>query len=154
MRECRIEGPLFGQGAVADEILRLLPDWFGIEEAIVEYVRAVEVMPTFLAHVGDEVAGFASINRHNDYAAEIHVIGVRGPHHRTGIGRALVEHAERWLADQGVEYLQVKTLGPSRPDAHYERTRLFYEAMGFRALEELKTLWGERLPCLLMVKKL
>ena len=35
-----------------------------------------------------------------------------------------------------------------------DRTRLFYEAMDFRPLEELKTLWGERLPCLIMVKKL
>jgi hypothetical protein len=47
----------------------------------------------------------------------------------------------------------VKTLGPSRPSEGYERTRRFYEARGFVALEEIHGLW-EGNPCLLMVKRL
>ncbi len=43
---------------------------------------------------------------------------------------SLVEHAERALRAQSVEVLRVKTLSPSRPDAHDERTRGFYEHMG------------------------
>jgi len=35
-----------------------------------------------------------------------------------------------------VELLQVKTLGPSLPDAGYDRTRRFYLRMGFRPLEK------------------
>ena len=57
------------------------------------------------------------------------------------------------LRGTGIEYLQVKTLGPSRPDAGYERTRGFYEARGFVALEELHDLWDAN-PCLLLVKSL
>ena len=60
---------------------------------------------------------------------------------------------EAYLRDRGVEYLQVKTLGPSRPDAGYERTRGFYEARGFVPLEELHDLWDAN-PCLLLVKRL
>jgi ribosomal protein S18 acetylase RimI-like enzyme len=50
--------------------------------------------------------------------------------------------------------MQVKTLGPSNPDPGYARTRAFYEALGFRPLEELKQIWDEQNPCLIMVKQL
>ena len=52
-----------------------------------------------------------------------------------------------------VEYLQVKTLGPSDPDAGYARTRRFYEPRGFVPLEEPHDLWEDN-PCLLLVKRL
>jgi hypothetical protein len=52
-----------------------------------------------------------------------------------------------------VEFLQVKTLGPTRPDEGYDRTRRFYAQLGFRPLEEIRDLWPEN-PCLIMVKAL
>ena len=73
--------------------------------------------------------------------------------HRHGLGRTLVDHATDLLRDRRVEYLQVKTLGPSRENAEYAMTRAFYEAMDFRPLEET-ALWGEANPCLIMVKHL
>ena len=39
-------------------------------------------------------------------------MGVLPEHHRAGIGRALLEAAESWLAERDIEYLQVKTLSP------------------------------------------
>ena len=80
-------------------------------------------------------------------------MAVRPACHRGGIGRDLVLHAESLLRGRSKEYLQVKTLGPSRADEYYERTRRFYRSMGFRALEE-NSLWGETNPCLIMVKHL
>ena len=53
-----------------------------------------------------------------------------------------------------MRYLQVKTLGPSRPDDEYERTRRFYEARGFVALEEMFGVWAEDNPMLILVKAL
>jgi hypothetical protein len=47
------------------------------------------------------------------------------------MGTALVEAAEDLLRGTGIEYLQVKTLGPSRPKDHYAATRGFYEGRGF-----------------------
>ena len=73
--------------------------------------------------------------------------------HRRGIGRALVAALEADLIPAGVELLQVKTLGPARPDAGYELTRRFYAGLGFRPLEEIHGLWPQN-PCLIMVKVL
>lgn len=149
-----IEGPLLGQNAHCEPVLRSLPDWFGIESALVQYVKDVEVMPTWLCRYDEHVVGFLTKRKHNQFSAEVHVVGVLSDHHRQGVGKALLARAEEWLRDEGFEYLQVKTIGPSRADENYEKTRRFYEAVGFRPLEEFPTLWGETLPCLLMAKKL
>ena len=95
-----------------------------------------------------------TVLRHQPVAAELYVLAVRPEWHRHGVGRALLAAVEAWLRAQGVEYLQVKTLGPSHPDEAYALTRAFYEAQGFRALEELTQLWGESNPCLIMVKRI
>ncbi len=149
-----IQGPFLKQAPACEPILRSLPEWFGIEGAIVQYVKDIGELPTWLALLGDEAAGFLTIKQHTPYAAEILVMGVRPGLHRQGAGRALVAAAEEYLRQQDVQYLQVKTLGASHPDEHYARTREFYFAMGFRPLEEITSLWGPANPCLLMVKRL
>jgi predicted N-acetyltransferase YhbS len=80
-------------------------------------------------------------------------MGVRQEFHRRGIGRALVEQAEKVLHHRGVEYVEVKTIAPSKRDTNYDRTRDFYAAMGFRPVEE-NNLWGDVNPCLIMIKHL
>ena len=70
-----------------------------------------------------------------------------------GVGAAMVRFVEAHLAAQGVRFFQVKTVGPSRPDEFYERTRRFYEVTGFTPLEEFPSLWPGN-PCLLLVKAL
>jgi ribosomal protein S18 acetylase RimI-like enzyme len=81
-------------------------------------------------------------------------MGVRPECQRRGLGTALLEAAEAFLRARDVEYLQVKTLGPSQPSEHYAATRRFYAARAFRPLEELTSIWGEGNPCLIMVKHL
>ncbi|MBN2391956.1 MAG: GNAT family N-acetyltransferase [Anaerolineae bacterium] len=149
-----IEGPLLGQGPVCEKILRALPEWFGIEAATAQYIRDVDDLPTFVAWVNGRAVGFMTVKQHFPQAAELHVLGVLQEMHHRGVGRALFSAVEAYLHQQGVEYLQVKTLSASHPDPGYAKTRLFYEAMGFRPLEEFKTLWDEANPCLLMVKTL
>jgi len=151
---CQIEGPLLNQAPACVPILRMLPDWFGIEKAILNYEREIEHLPTFLAKTKGSVVGFISIKQHNPYSAEIHVMAVHPDAQRGGIGRALVSAAEGYARDMGIEYMQVKTLGPSRPDEGYASTRAFYEAIGFRPLEEFKQIWDEHNPCLIMIKSL
>jgi GNAT superfamily N-acetyltransferase len=131
-------------------VLAALPDWFGIEEAVHQYVRDVAELPTFA--VGRDA--FLAVKQHTEAAAEIYVMGVRPESHRRGLGTALLEAAEAFLRERNVEYLQVKTLGPSHPDEGYAATRSFYAARGFRPLEELTAIWGEANPCLIMVKQL
>lgn len=148
-----ISAAQFNQATVCEPILHLLPEWFGIESAIAHYVQDIDRLPTFLAWNQQQVIGFLSIKQHNDFAAEIHVIAVHPQFHRQGVGKQLVEFAEQELQLQGIEYLQVKTLGPSRPNLPYAKTRAFYESMGFKPLEEFLHLW-EGNPCLQMVKAL
>ena len=131
-------------------MLAALPGWFGIEEAVERYVREVAELPTFAV----ERDGFLTLKQHTATAAEIYVMGVRPQSHRRGIGTALLEAAEAFLRRLEVEYLQVKTLGPSHPSEHYAATRGFYTARGFQPLEELTAIWGEANPCLVMVKHL
>lgn len=139
---------------ITDTILRSLPDWFGIESAIVDYVRNVKPMIFWKVTIGSQPVGLMAVKKHFDKSAEIFVMGIQKEFHRYGIGRRLVGEAEKFLKKQNVEFLQVKTLSPAHPDKNYALTRKFYLSLGFEPLEELKTLWGEHNPCLLMVKSL
>jgi ribosomal protein S18 acetylase RimI-like enzyme len=149
-----IEGPLPGPANECERILRALPDWFGLEAAILGYVATVPSLPTFLAKTDGQTVGFLSLKQHNPYSAEIYVLGVLPAFQRGGLGRALMEKAEEYAKGQKIEYLQVKTLGPSNDDASYAKTRAFYAALGFRPLEEFTQIWDENNPCLIMVKRI
>ncbi|MDH3285851.1 MAG: GNAT family N-acetyltransferase [Acidobacteriota bacterium] len=149
-----IEALRKGDAARCEELMRSLPEWFGIEESIVGYRRDVEELESLVVRVDDELAGFVTVKRHGDFAAEIVVMAVAKAHHRRGLGRRLVRRVESELARDGVEYLQVKTLGPSRPNGDYATTREFYGALGFRPLEETTAFWGAVNPCLVLVKRL
>ena len=154
MMKINVRGPIFGVASLCEPILIALPEWFGIEESTRQYIRDIETLPTFLVYKGSKVTGFLTVKLHNHYAAEIHVMGVLPESHHQGAGQALLSSCEAYLMQEGVEYLQVKTLSPSDSDVNYARTRAFYSAMGFRPLEEFPTLWGEENPCLQMIKKL
>ena len=134
---------------IVEAVLRDLPGWFGIEESTRQYIEDAATLPTFAV---EPDLGVLCLRQHTPRAAEIYVMGVRREQHRRGIGRALVREAERWCRAQGIRYLQVKTLGPSRPDSGYDATRSFYEAVGFVALEELHGLWSHDNPALILVK--
>ena len=72
----RISGPEPADIPQCEHVLRSLPDYFGIESAIVEYMKDIADMPTYHASAGNRIIGFLSINRHTTVAAEIHVMGV------------------------------------------------------------------------------
>jgi GNAT superfamily N-acetyltransferase len=156
-----VKGPLGAQGAAAERILRALPGWFGIESALLEYARAADVLPTFVAvaagtgvDAGDDTVGFVTLKATSEDALELHVMGVLPAWHRRGVGRALVERAAAHARAEGFSLLHVKTLAPSDPDPGYAATRAFYAAMGFRPLEVFPEHWGPDDPCLLMVRPL
>ena len=134
-----------------ESLLRSLPDWFEIEEAIVEYVADARTHDAYTAVMDGKVVGALIAKHHGRFASEVHLMAVTPSLHRRGIGRKLLGVLEDDLALRSVEFLQVKTLGPSYPSVEYESTRHFYESMGFRALEEIDGLWPGN-PCLIMVK--
>ncbi len=150
----QVVGPVTGRGALCEDLLRGLPDWFGIEASIVEYRRTVEELPTFVAEVDGEAAGLLALKPTSPAALEVHVLAVRREHHRRGIGRALVGRAAAYARDEGSSLLHVKTLAPEIEDEGYAGTRAFYEAMGFVPLEVIPAVWGPENPCLIMVRPL
>lgn len=143
-----------GSGTVCRKILDALPQWFGIPEANDDYVAFSDANPTVVASIDGDDVGLLTLKLHSPYAAEVHLIAVLPRHHRSGIGRMMLQHAERRLADSGVEFLQVKTLSEKRPDPNYDKTRQFYLAQGFRPLEEFPTLWDPSNPALQLIKSL
>jgi GNAT superfamily N-acetyltransferase len=144
-----------GQGTADDveRILGLLPDWFGIEEAVRGYVEDARRNRVSAAIVGGRVVGVLVAHRHYTESAEVHLMAVEPGLHRQGIGTALVADLERTVVADGARLLEVKTLGPSHPDKGYAQTRAFYQAYGFLPLEELPDHWPGN-PCLIMVKPL
>ncbi|HSK23591.1 MAG TPA: GNAT family N-acetyltransferase [Egicoccus sp.] len=140
---------------VVGALLRNLPEWFGIDEAIDEYVSRSAQLPTYTALLDGAPVGVLVLQHHSDRVAELYVLAAERRLHRRGIGRALVEAAERDLARAGTTYVQVKTLGASHPSTEYAATRAFYEALGYQGLEEYPadTIWPGN-PCLVMIKHL
>ncbi|WP_101570849.1 MULTISPECIES: GNAT family N-acetyltransferase [unclassified Brevibacterium] len=115
---------------VPDDVDRLLlsvPEWFGRPESNAEYVDDARTMETWTVRsdVGEVV----------------------------GVGTAMMRAVAADVRARGAQLLQVKTLGASSPDPNYDRTRHFYERMGFIPLEETD-LWDEATPCLIMVMPL
>lgn len=144
----------FGEHVDCERILRALPDWFGIEESLVQYVADAKRFETLVAiGTAEDIIGFVTIRRHFPESGEIHCLAVVPSEHGRGVGRGLVAAVEQRLIAGGAAFLQVKTLGPSRPSEFYARTLAFYRAVGFAPLEELHGLWGA-IPCLMLVKKL
>ena len=139
---------------ICDHILRSLPSWFGVENSIVEYVSKVKELPFFTAFDGDIPVGFIALQPHNQYTAEICVMGVLTEYHRMGIGRSLIEQCESYCREASYEFLTVKTLDGSRASKSYEKTRLFYAAMGFKPLEVFPLFWDADNPCLFIAKHL
>jgi GNAT superfamily N-acetyltransferase len=144
-----------GDPQVVTELLRGLPEWFGIEDALLGYAERAGHQPTFTALEGGRSVGVLVVCPHGEVAAEMDVLAVHRHHHRRGVGRALVAAAEQDLRARGVDHLQVKTLGPSRPSPAYEQTRRFYLSLGYTPIEEFAagTVWDDD-PCLLLVKHL
>ena len=142
------------KGEVCARILATLPHWFGIPASNEAYRRDVETLPMFGVIQDGAVVAFLALKRQSPQASEIHVMAVAPQCHRSGMGRALVLHAEHYTRQQGVRFLTVKTLSASDPDPGYAKTRKFYEAMGFVAVAELPELWGPDNPAMLMLKGL
>ena len=141
------------KSSIANSILRALPEWFGIEESIVDYIEQVKEIPLLVALDGEKEVGFLAIKLHNPFSAEICVMGVLKEYHGQGIGKMLLEACEEYCYKKKIEFLTVKTLAESHPDENYAKTRKFYMKSGFKPLEVFPLLWDESNPCLFMVKK-
>ena len=140
------------KGAVCRSILEELPEWFGIESARENYIRAVANQVVFAFISDNQPIGLIGLKIHNQFNIEICVMGVLPAWHRQGIGRQLVDRAKKHAQQHAIQFLTVKTLSNQSSDENYAKTRLFYKSCGFEPFEEFPDLWGKENPCLMMIK--
>ena len=147
-------GPQLRLESQCEAVLRSLPQWFGIEEALRMYVADTARLPTFALSEGGTVVAFISLMQHFRESWEIHCVAVHSNARSRGHGTALLNHAEQWLVEQGVKYLQVKTVAHTSKSLAYAETREFYLAKGFTPLEIFPLLWAPQNPALQLIKVL
>ncbi|MGI5893913.1 MAG: GNAT family N-acetyltransferase [Candidatus Merdivicinus sp.] len=136
---------------IAARILGLLPEWFGLPDSTAIYISESCNMPFWAAFSQEDPIGFIALKETSPFTAEIFVMGVHPDYHRHGVGKALFSAFLAYARQHGYEYLQVKTVAEGHyPE--YDRTRFFYESLGFRKLEVFPTLWDEWNPCLILIR--
>lgn len=150
----QIIGPELDRERDVEDILRSLPQWFGIEESIQMYVRDSKTLPGFGVETGSKLSGFISLMQHFTKAWEVHCIAVAANERNRGLGTVLLDQAESWLVQQGARYLQIKTIADTSSDPNYAETRKFYLSRGYEPIEVFPTLWGPTNPALQLVKVL
>lgn len=105
------------------------PDgWQTRQEADVAAVLDTEPDTIWLAVTAEELVGFTGIRIHpEDQMGEIHIIAVSPTHQQRGIGRRLMQFAERRIRAAGMKMIMVETVG----DSGHAPARRAYEAFGF-----------------------
>jgi ribosomal protein S18 acetylase RimI-like enzyme len=142
------------KSGICGEILRELPEWFGIDSAVENYVREVAGNIFYIAVLYEKTIGFCAVKTHFGNNAELYVLGIFPEFHRKGIGKVIIDKVAEDCKRNGIRYLTVKTLSERHSDKNYRKTREFYKRVGFIPLEEFQSLWDESNPCLYMIKEL
>ena len=137
--------------AVAD-VLKDLPEWFGIPEITQAYMEGDKDLRVWAAYQESDVVGFISLSYSSEDCAEIDCLGVKKSFQGQGIGSQLLATLESEARKQ-VDYLQVKTVAEGS-NKEYDRTNVFYRSVGFKKLEIFPQLWNPQNPCQILIKKI
>lgn len=119
--------------AVVAEVLKDLPEWFGIPESTQAYIEGATTLQVWAAYQESDLTGFVSLSYSSEDCAEIDCLGVKKGHQGRGIGSQLLANLESEAGKQ-VDYLQVKTVAEGS-NKDYDRTNVFYRSLGFKKLE-------------------
>ena len=138
--------------AVVAEVLRDLPEWFGIPESTQDYIEGAKDLKVWATFQESDLLGFVSLSYSSEDCAEIDCLGVKKAHQGRGIGSQLLATLEREAGKQ-VDYLQVKTVAEGS-NKDYDRTNVFYRSLGFKKLEIFPQLWDLKNPCQILIKKI
>ena len=149
-----IIGPELARAGECEAVLRSLPRWFGIEDALLMYAADSARYPTFAATHGGVIVGFVTLHEHFPGAWEVHCVAVHADARNQGIGSRLLARAEQWLVERGARFLQVKTIAHTSKSVEYAETREFYKARGFTPIEVFPMLWAPTNPALQLIKVL
>lgn len=135
---------------ISSTILNDLPDWFGLPESTLEYIKCSQELPFWAEVENNIIKGFIVLKETSSCTVEIYVMGVLKEMHKNGIGRRLFNTFYSYAKEQGYLYMQVKTVQEGCYE-EYDRTIQFYKALGFKEFECFPTLWDEWNPCQIYV---
>lgn len=133
-------------------IARELPQYF-TEQGIAAINRDLHAHRLYAALDADQVIGFVTIQSKSSQVAEISWMAARPERQHQGIGTLLIRHIVADLKAEGTRLLEVKTVAPDVDYAPYEKTRRFYESVGFVHLETIDPYpgWEPGNPCAIYV---
>lgn len=135
---------------IVSEVLKDLPEWFGMEDALEEYVHNSIRYRLWVAKNSNEIIGFINLKETAPNVGEIYCMGVKKKWHGKKIGTALFVEFENY-AKLHYKFIQVKTVEQGKYK-EYDQTIHFYKSVGFVEFEVFPTLWDEWNPCLIMIK--
>lgn len=135
------------------DIARGLPGYF-TEVAIKNLGFDLKSYRLYLATEKRGAVGFITVQVKNRRTAEISWLAVSQEQQGKGYGSALLNFAARELTNQGIALPEVKTLAATAKHEPYEKTRRFYEKLGFFLLEIIDPFpgWEPGNPCAIYVK--
>jgi len=121
------------------DLAELLSEWFD-DKARDRYITLdLKLHQGYVALSRDRLLGFVTLTSKTGDGI-ISWIGVHPDHHRQGIGRRLLETAERHFRSLGCRRITVETVGWSDPEyPPYEKTRAFYGGMKYLVSRNLES---------------
>ena len=125
-----------------------MPDYFTVK-GLVDMERDLRDCPFYVSVSGRELEGFAVVRLDPDSrVTDIRWMAVRADKQRSGIGTALIDRILRDSRSHGILLLRVETLSPLSSYSPYEKTRRFYEKVGFKQVRNMDyPNWDPGNPC-------
>ncbi len=139
---------------ITKKILTELPEHFGIDSAIKDYINGVKETHFLAAKNQGEYVGFYALKAENPKVLNLYVLGILKAYQNQGIGKRLQASCERYAREHSFQYLMVLTLATKANHKPYLRTHRFYQRMGFIDFFQSDELFDEHNPALIMLKAL
>ena len=138
--------------AVVAEVLKDLPEWFGIPESTQAYIEGAKDLKVWTAFQESNLLGFVSLSYSSEDCAEIDCLGVKKliKVEELGVNCLLLQRVK---PAKMLIFLQVKTVAEGS-NKDYDRTNVFYRSLGFKKLEIFPQLWDPQNPCQILIKKI
>ena len=139
---------------IYEDVLKDLPEWFGIEESTRHYIDKVVKYKFMALYVGEHAVGFYSLREENKDVLDMYVLGIKKQYHGRGLGSTLQDFVNDYAKTHGYSYVMVLTLSEKHSDKGYALTRDFYHKNGFIDIYQSDKIWDKSNPTQIMIKKL
>lgn len=130
-------------------------DYFS-EKGLISLSNDLKIQKIYGAFLGDELLAFITFREADAAALEITWLAVSPEKRGAGIGTLLVKGSLNLLANKKYKICYVKTLAETAKDKGYEKTRSFYQKLGFNTLEIISPYpgWDKDNPCQILAASL